>query len=69
MEPMYPIEWLRCHCHCYRIKVKQNREEEEEEEEEDPYGGSTDEEAGDKEGTNISFNVISLCITRDIMIL
>ena len=54
MEPTYPIEWLGCHCHCYRIKVKQNREEED-----DPYGGSTDEEAGDKEGTNISFTIIS----------
>jgi len=29
-----------------RIKINQNKEEE------DPYGGSTDEETGDKEGTN-----------------
>ena len=31
--------------HNCRIKVKQNKEEDE-----DPYGGSTDEETGDKEG-------------------
>lgn len=31
--------------HYCRIKVKQNKEEEE-----DPYGGSTDEEAGNNEG-------------------
>ena len=32
--------------------MKQNREEED-----DPYGGSTDEEAGDKEGTYILFTM------------